>query len=122
MVALQGAAQADVDPRGYLLAKKGAASPAGPTFFTDEARVRAAAVSAIPTARSAVVLTKDRDVFEQFVKLQWLLDTHYRGMLLADLYVAYPLTFVSHELRKDVPHVDEFIVGDRSLLIERPPG
>jgi len=108
-------------PRAYLLARKGATRPKGPTFYTDELLVCLAVMTAIRTGREVVVLTKDEDILEQFYKLQWLLDTHYRGMLLADLYAADPLRFVFHALPKNVPYVDEAFQGDNNVLIERSP-
>jgi hypothetical protein len=67
--------------RGLLLAKK--PNPAR----TDEALVYLAVEHALTTGRQSVILTADADIEEQFYKLFWLIDTHYRGMLLADRYV-----------------------------------
>jgi len=106
-------------PRAYLLARKGADTPIGPNFFTDELLVCLAALTAITTGRETVVLTKDEDVQEQFYKLQWLLDTHYRGMLLADLYAIEPLGFLIHALPEGIPHMDEMFLGVDNVLIER---
>lgn len=115
-----------VGPRGYLLARKGADKPRGPTFYTDELLVCLAMMTAITAGREVVILTKDEDIQEQFYKLQWLLDTHYRGMLLADWYATNPLDFVLHSLPKHVPslpkhvpHIDEYFEGDNNVLIER---
>lgn len=108
-----------VGPRGYLLARKGADKSRGPTFYTDEWLVCLAMMTAITAGREVVILTKDEDIQEQFYKLQWLLDTHYRGMLLADHYAANPLDFALHSLPKHVPHIDEYFEGDNNVLIER---
>jgi hypothetical protein len=67
--------------RGRLLATK----PAGAQ--TDEALVYLAVEHAITTGRQTLILTRDADVEEQFFKLLWLIDSHYRAMLLADDYV-----------------------------------
>jgi len=37
-----------------------------------------------------LLLTRDRDLMEQFYKLCWLVDTHYRAMLIAKAYVRQP--------------------------------
>lgn len=72
--------------RGYLLAKKGAASQT-PRRRTDEVVVCAAVITAIRTGQPTFILTKDEDLAEHFYKILWLLDTQYRGMLLADAYL-----------------------------------
>jgi hypothetical protein len=67
--------------RGRLLAGKAAGNQ------TDEALVWLAVQHALTTGRQTLILTRDADVEEQFFTLLWLIDTHYRGMLLADRYV-----------------------------------
>ena len=67
--------------RGRLIATK----PAG--FQTDETLVYLAIEHALSTGKQTLILTRDADVEEKFYKLIWLIDTHYRGMLLADDYV-----------------------------------
>ena len=67
--------------RGRLLATK----PVG--NYTDEALVYLAIEHALTTGRQTLIMTRDADVEEQFFKLVWLIDTHYRAMLLADRYV-----------------------------------
>jgi hypothetical protein len=67
--------------RGRLLATK----PVGNQ--TDEALVYLAVEHALTTGKQTLILTRDADVEEQFFKLLWLIDTHYRAMLLADRYV-----------------------------------
>lgn len=119
MVRLREELHREVGPRGYILAKKGAGKPLGPTFFTDEYLVCTALMTAIIEGREVVVLTKDEDVQEQFYKLQWLLDTHYRGMLLADLYATDPLRFAMHPLPELVPNIEDAFHIASSVLIER---
>lgn len=108
-----------VGPRGYLIAKKGEGNVSSPTYNTDEALVYLAMMTGITTGREVVILTKDEDIQEQFYKLQWLLDTHYRGMLLADLYASDPGGFVHHAPPLRNEHFDEVFVGDHITLIER---
>ena len=55
---------------------------------TDEAPVYLAVERALITGKQTLVLTRDADVEEQF-KLLWLIDTHYREMLLADRYALH---------------------------------
>jgi hypothetical protein len=74
--------QKNLGERGRLLAGKPS------QVLTDEALVYLAVTHAIRTGRQTMVLTRDADVEEQFLKLLWLLETHYRGMLLADVYAS----------------------------------
>ncbi|HEY4450549.1 MAG TPA: hypothetical protein VGN13_03005 [Solirubrobacteraceae bacterium] len=75
--------QREVSPRGFMLAKKGSSN-----LPTDEALVYLAVHHALTTGRPTQILTADADVEEQFVKLVWLVNTQYRGMLIAKRYVA----------------------------------
>jgi hypothetical protein len=68
-----------------------------------------------------MILTKDEDIFEQFYKLQWLLDTHYRGMLLAKRFCANPSSFAHHAFPCTDPRIDLLFAPDKRLLIERSP-
>ncbi len=106
--------------RGYLLAKKGATPERSPTFFTDEILVYLAIKTGIEIGCEVVILSKDEDILEQFYKLQWLLDTHYRSMLLADLYAHEPDCFTSHSMPKDDPDLEEMFFGEDNILVERP--
>lgn len=74
----------------------------------------------IETGREVVILTKDEDIQEQFYKLQWLLDTHYRGMLLADMYASDPSRFVTQPMPIDNPEFGAMFEGDDNVLVERP--
>jgi hypothetical protein len=81
-------------PRGFMLAKKGLSKvPA------DESLPILAAEFALETGRIAHVVTADADVLDQFAKLLWLLDTHYRAMLLADHYASDFAKFSPRPLR-----------------------
>ena len=73
--------QRGLGERARLLATK----PAGNQ--TDEGLVYLAVEHALITGKQTLVLTRDADVEEQFFKLLWLIDTHYREMLLADRYI-----------------------------------
>src|SRR5215207_264431 len=110
----------EIGPRGYMLAKKGATAEESPNFFTDEILVYLAMKTGIETGREIVILSKDEDVLEQFYKLQWLLDTHYRSMLFADFYAREPDRFTSHPMPKDNQDLEEMFPGDDNILVERP--
>lgn len=106
--------------RGYLLAKKGSIEKGSPNFYTDEILVYLAMKTGIETGREVVILIKDEDIQEQFYKLQWLLDTHYRGMLLADMYASDPSRFVTQPMSIDNPEFGAMFEGDDNVLVERP--
>ena len=111
----------DLGPRGYLLAKKGKEAKNSENLLTDETLVYLAMKTGIETGREVVILSKDEDVLEQFYKLQWLLDTHYRTMLLADAYAADPSRFVTHPMpASSDPLLKEAFIGDDDVLVERP--
>jgi hypothetical protein len=48
--------------------------------YTDETIVAAAFIMAIRRRRTTAILTRDQDILDQLYKMQWLLDTHCRGM------------------------------------------
>ena len=110
----------EIGPRGYVLAKKGATAEGSPNLFTDEILVYLAMRTGIETGREVVILSKDEDILEQFYKLQWLLDAHYRSMLLADLYAREPGRFISYPMPKNNKDLEEMFSGDDNILVERP--
>src|ERR1700760_4962596 len=73
--------QRDFGGRGRMLATK----PAGP-HRTDEILVYLAVAHALRTGTNTIILANDADVEEQFFKLIWLLNEHYRAMLCAEEY------------------------------------
>jgi hypothetical protein len=86
-----------------------------------ETLVYLAMKTGIETGREIVILSKDEEVLEQFYKLQWLLDTHYRVMLLADAYAAEPSRFVTHPMpTSSDPRLKDAFIGDNDVLVERP--
>jgi hypothetical protein len=113
--ALQAEIQKQLGARALLIAKKGpGARP------TDEALVYLALHHALTTGRPTQILTADGDVEDQFVKLLWLVNTQYRGMLIADHYVG---DFSSFRPR---PFPDRFLAdtgcpfeSDSARLIDR---
>lgn len=79
--------------RGQLLARKGSECKSPRNLLNDELMVVLAILGAVCRGHEVVILTRDEDVLEQFYKALWLIDTHYRGMLLAEAYSRNPLQF-----------------------------
>jgi hypothetical protein len=74
------------------LGKKGAEAAGSRNFFTDEMLVYTAVATGLRSGRPTYILTKDEDLQEQFYKLTWLLDTHYRSMLFAHRFAEEPVS------------------------------
>ena len=80
--------------RGWRLAEKGMNECQKINFGADEeAAVTWAVISAIVSGRETVIMTRDTDVMEQFYKLIYLLDTHYRSCLIACAFANFPSMF-----------------------------
>jgi hypothetical protein len=73
-----------------------------------------AVTDAIRTNRETIILTKDEGMLEQFYKLLWFLDMHYRAMLLADRYKNDPLSF--QPVERIVDEQNRTFEGDVILL------
>ena len=112
--ALAAELQTALGDRALSIAKK----PAG--LLTDETLVYLAVEHALTTGRQTVILTKDGDVEEQFFRLLWLIETHYRGMLLAERYAK---TFSNFKIRsfpeKLLGHPAFPFEPTNAILIER---
>jgi hypothetical protein len=104
--------------RGALIANKGDRLVTQ-TYYTDEEVVYSAVIDGIRSGRPTIILTKDEDLQEQFYKLIWLIDTHYRGMLLANLYFREFSRFQMHPLPLSLPDVSDTFEERNGLLIER---
>lgn len=105
----------DLGQRGLLLAKKGLGK-----LPTDEQLVCLATFHAIRSGQRTVVLTGDADVEEQFFKLLWLIDTHYRGMLLAKRYIRQFASMHPHPLPREIADHPECPFEDEgTVLIDR---
>lgn len=99
--------QAIVKERGMQIATKGNKNASKSNSMADEYLIVQAFAYALSTGRDVTVLTWDRDLSEQFYKTQYLLDTHYRSMLLADSFVQQPLNFLkASDLRLKLPGFD----------------
>ena len=75
--------QSDIRERGLLLCRK----PLSPSL-ADEMLVYQALAHAVRTGQPTKILTKDRDIEEQFLKLVELVTMHYWAMLIAREYIA----------------------------------
>lgn len=116
--ALQTHVQKAVGERGFMFAKKGGIDSARrKRSFADEEVVYTAVAHAIRTGRQAVILTKDEDLLDQFYRLIYLLDTHYRSMLIAGVYRSDFRAFRSHPMPTTGEWADAF-VGDSKVLVE----
>jgi hypothetical protein len=82
------AVQSQLGPRGLMLATKGLENYTSPNLFTDEQLVVTAIISGIVRKHSICILTKDRDVEEQFYKCLALLTRQYEAMIVGDYYAA----------------------------------
>jgi len=114
---VSSAVQRALGERGLALVRKNRKSTLGDKWATDESLVVLAALHALKTGQPTVVLTRDQDVLEQFYKLWWFLDGHYRAMLMADRYADDPLAFRMHPL-PDHPRTKSLFESTRSLLSE----
>ena len=90
--------QSKVRDRGLLLARKGIEDISKDNFATDEQLVVFTLVHALLTGRESSILTADSDLLEQFYKCCFLIDTHYRSMLIAENYLSTPGNFLSQSL------------------------
>ena len=82
-----------VRDRGFTLASKGVEHAENPNVFNDERLLVRAFIHALTSRRETTVLTRDTDFIEQLFKLTYLVDTHYRSMLVAREYARQPLNF-----------------------------
>jgi hypothetical protein len=87
---------------------------------TDEHLVYVAVEAALRTGRQSIILTRDWDIEEQFYKLIWLLDTHYRSMLLARMYRRDFATFRPRQLIMRGVN-DKLFVGNDNVWFFREP-
>jgi hypothetical protein len=106
--------------RGLAIAYKYRQVQAMDSRATDESLVYFAAEHALRTGQQTVVLTKDQDVMEQFYKLWWFLDTHYRAMLIADEYAENPFRYKVLPL-PDLPRISDVFEVSTGVLLQRGP-
>lgn len=104
--------------RALLLAFKDGKEVTPDPRATDEYLVCAAAAHGLATGEPTVILTRDQDVLEQFYKLWWFLDTHYRAMLLADDYAADRMFYDHHPIPRTEFTQDQFELRDDEFLLD----
>jgi hypothetical protein len=107
--------------RGLLLGYKGGTvieKPSSWLMSTDESLVYLAACAALTSGRPTIILTKDQDVLEQFYKLWWFLDTHYRAMLLADEYIHSPFVYPISTFPK-LAEAERYFYSENAILVQR---
>lgn len=102
--------------RGQLMARKGMQNTIPHHIFNDEAFVMLAIFSALTSNQETVIVTRDEDVFEQFYKALWFLDTHYRSMLMAEIYANDPFAYPVRRIR-DKEHL---AFADEVRLLKKP--
>jgi hypothetical protein len=107
--------------RGLGLVRKGGQNNGSDKWFADEALVFSAAWHSLCTGEPAIVLTQDQDVLEQFYKLWWFIDTHYRGMLMAKEYAAEPNRYPRSALPETAVTKTFFNLSE-SFMINRGSG
>lgn len=110
----QAELQAILGPRGWRLAKKALANPESLKINTDEALVVSAALRAVLFGQHSIVLTRDTDVFEQFYKAMYLIDTHYIAMLVAEEYHRAPSSYTTQPLPLGI----DLYEGEGNLAID----
>lgn len=110
--------QTRVRDRGIFLAQKGLDDYRKENFLADEELVVFAVFHAILTGRETTILTRDKDVLEQFYKFGYLLDTHYRSQLIASAYKDTPDNLIPDELHVPADHA--FLFEDRPLSLQLP--
>ncbi|WP_397568350.1 hypothetical protein [Schlesneria sp. T3-172] len=76
--------------RAARMAWKGFCDYEKDNYAADEQTVVMAVLHGLMTGRETMILTRDHDLMDQFYKLIFLIDTHYRSMLFASKYVADP--------------------------------
>ena len=114
--------QQTVRERGFMFAKKGAIERAkrGRLSFADEELVYTAVAYALRTGRQTIILTKDEDLIDQFYRLLYLIDTHYRSMLIAQRYLADLASFRTYPIPNRDDWVEAFVPSS-GVLVERHP-
>jgi hypothetical protein len=117
---LRALVQRSLGERGTLFAKKGAQEKAkrGAISYADEELVYVAVAEALRTGRETIILTKDEDLLDQFYRLIYLLDSHYRSMYIAKAYLADIGSFRMHPVPSSGEWADAMVPAS-SVLVER---
>jgi hypothetical protein len=109
------------DDRAARIAWKGACDYERKNYAADEQTVTMAVLHALMTGRETTILTRDHDLMDQFYKLIFLIDTHYRSMLFAAKYAASPHEFTPQSKRmicEGHPNIfDDRFAGDDDVFM-----
>lgn len=116
---LQRACNEHCGERGYQLAARAAKHPNRPFPFADEELVVTAVMIALFTGNEVVLLTRDAGVQEQFYKFIFLLDTHYRGMLLAQDFATDSAKYRPVAISSDDSRIAAGFMGSENLILSR---
>lgn len=108
-----------VQDRGMKLANEGLRLRGKDNLYVDESIIVRSFFRTITTRTESHILTRDKDLFEQFFKLQYLIDTHYRSMLIAKAYAAQPLNFIEENISPESPIAQGF---ESARVLFRPAG
>ncbi len=112
--------QCSVGEQEFHLVRKGRTDIKKATFFADDELVVDAAVDAIVNRRPVTILSSDKDVLEQFVKLMRLFDWHFQAMLFAERFTASPDCFETQPLIRSTAELRDFFADDDGMLIRKP--
>lgn len=105
--------------RDFHLLRKGSQDLGKENFFADEDLVTTAAMIALFGGCDTIILTRDRDVVDQFTKLADLLTWHYQAMLFAEQFAADVGSFVTVPMPRGIAEVDLFFEAEHSLLVKK---
>jgi hypothetical protein len=92
----------------------------GGNVFTDEELIVTGCALGLGRGNDAVILTRDRGVFDQFAKVTSLLTWHYLSMRFSEAYAANPGAFSVHSMPTENPDIDTFFVSENSMLVRKP--
>jgi hypothetical protein len=106
-----------VGERGFHIGTQSQKCKVPDHLFNDECLVVAAFVWAIQNGQDVVILTKDEGLLDQFRKALWLLDMHFRAMLLAEDYASRTSDYETRLLPNELPKM----FNDKEMLMIRKP-
>jgi hypothetical protein len=111
-------AQPKLGDRGQRIARKGWKEWGKSNYLADEQLVIMAFLTALLSGNYVIILTRDHDIMEQFGKLHYLIDHHYRAMLLADMISRNPEAHEKKFLRDLPGRFPPRFVGEDDYLVD----
>lgn len=103
--------------RGQLVGRQGHCAKVRSHVFNDEFLVVLAILFALTSGVEVTIVTSDEAVLDQFYEAIWLIDTHYRAMLLAEIVATDPASIPSEMVAN--PFREAF-VDDQIQLVKKP--